>query len=234
MAFISALLRWASASTATLHPLALVDGDIENTTVVTDPGCVRERGLDITRPILAVIDGAKALRAAVTRVFDYPVIARCQLRKLRNVTDRLPDHLATTVGKRMRQAYRADTALEAGAQFETLAQVLRRTTLVRLPRCLKAWLREGLAETPTMLRLGVPTHPGPHSAQHQRHRVDGQHRPPPQPQHRKLAIRRQGTALVRRRHGRSQQTVPPRARTPTPRPLSTTMSPPKPAMSSSE
>lgn len=62
---------------------------------------------------------------------------------------------------------------------------------MRLPRCLKAWLREGLAETPTMLRLGVPTHPGPHSAQHQRHRVDGQHRPPPQPQRRKLAIRRQ-------------------------------------------
>ena len=229
MAFISALLRWASASTATLHPLALVDGDIENTTVVTDPGCVRERGLDVTRPILAVIDGAKALRAAVTRVFDYPVIARCQLRKLRNVTDRLPDHLATTIGKRMRQAYRADTALEARAQFETLAQVLRRI----LPGA-AASLREGLAETPTMLRLGVPTHPGPHSAQHQRHRVDGQHRPPPQPQRRKLAIRRQGTALVRRRHGRSQQTVPPRARTPTPRPLSTTMSPPKPAMSSSE
>ena len=42
MAFVAALLRWASASTATLHPLALVDGDIENTTVVTDPGCVQD------------------------------------------------------------------------------------------------------------------------------------------------------------------------------------------------
>lgn len=64
----------------TKHPLALVDGDTENTTVVTDLLVgLRDRGLDTTRPILVVSDGAKALRAAVTRVFDHPVIARCQL-----------------------------------------------------------------------------------------------------------------------------------------------------------
>jgi transposase-like protein len=64
----------------TKHPLALVDGDTENTTVVTDLLVgLRDRGLDTTRPILVVIDGAKALRAAVTRVLDHPVIARCQL-----------------------------------------------------------------------------------------------------------------------------------------------------------
>ena len=64
----------------TKHPLALVDGDTENTTVVTDLLVgLRERGLDTTRPILVVIDGAKALRAAVTRVFDHSVVARCQL-----------------------------------------------------------------------------------------------------------------------------------------------------------
>jgi putative transposase len=135
-----------------LHLLALVDGDTENTTVVTDLLVgLRERGLDTTRPILVVIDGAKALRAAVTRVFDHPVIARCQLHKLRNVTDRLPDHLACTVGKRMRQAYRADTALEAEAQLQALAKELQRTH----PGA-AASLREGLAETLTVLRLGVP------------------------------------------------------------------------------
>jgi transposase-like protein len=135
----------------TKHPLALVDGDTENTTVVTDLLVgLRERDLNTTRPILVVIDGAKALRAAVTRVFDHPVIARCQLHKLRNVTDRLPDHLASTVGKRMRQAYRADTALEAEAQLQALAQELQRTH----PGA-AASLREGLAETLTVLRLGV-------------------------------------------------------------------------------
>jgi hypothetical protein len=35
-------------------------------------------------------------------VFDHPVIQRCQLH---NVTDRLPDALASTVAKRMRRAY---------------------------------------------------------------------------------------------------------------------------------
>ena len=40
---------------------------------------LRDRGLDMTRPILVVIDGGKALHAAVTAVFDHPVMARCQL-----------------------------------------------------------------------------------------------------------------------------------------------------------
>jgi transposase-like protein len=136
----------------TKHPLALVEGDTENTTVVTDLLVgLRARGLDITRPILVVIDGAKALRAAVRRVFDHPVIARCQLHKLRNVTDRLPDRLASTVAKRMRAAYRADSALGAQAQLEALAKELDKTH----PGA-AASLREGLTETLTVLRLGVP------------------------------------------------------------------------------
>jgi putative transposase len=134
------------------HPLALVEGDTENTTVVTDLLVgLRERGLDTTRPILVVIDGAKALRAAVTRVFDHPVIARCQIHKLRNVSDRLPDRLASTVAKRMRRAYHADSALTAEAQLEALAKELDRAH----PGA-AASLREGLSETLTVLRLGVP------------------------------------------------------------------------------
>ena len=43
------------------------------------------------RRILVVIDGAKALRRAVTEVFDHPVLQRCQLHELHNVTDRLAD-----------------------------------------------------------------------------------------------------------------------------------------------
>ncbi len=65
---------------------------------------LRDRGLEVTRPILVVIDGAKALRRAVGEVFDHPVIQRCQLHKLRNVSDRLPDALASVVAKRMRRA----------------------------------------------------------------------------------------------------------------------------------
>jgi len=133
-------------------PLALAEGATENATVVRDLlAGLRDRGLDVTRPILAVLDGAKALRRAVDDVFDHPVIQRCQLHKLRNVTDRLPDALASTVAKRIRRAYHHPDALVAEAELETLARELHRSH----PGA-AASLREGLAETLTITRLGVP------------------------------------------------------------------------------
>ena len=91
--------------------LGLVEGSTENATVVTDlPAGLRERGLDVTRPVLVVIDGAKALAAAVRAVFDRPLIQRGQLHKIRNGERRLPDALASTVAKKMRAAYRDPTA----------------------------------------------------------------------------------------------------------------------------
>jgi putative transposase len=133
-------------------PLGLAEGATENATVVTDLLVgLRDRGLEVTRPILVVIDGAKALRRAVGDVFDHPVIQRCQLHKLRNVTDRLPDALASTVAKRMRRAYHHADALVAEADLEALARELDRSH----PGA-AASLREGLAETLTVIRLGVP------------------------------------------------------------------------------
>jgi len=133
-------------------PLALAEGSSENTSVVTDVLTgLRDRGLEVTRPLLVVIDGAKALRRAVTDVFDHPVIQRCQLHKLRNVTDRLPDTVASVVAKRMRAAYRNPDPLIAQAELEALARELDRAH----PGA-AASLREGLAETLTIGRLGVP------------------------------------------------------------------------------
>jgi putative transposase len=133
-------------------PLALAEGATENTSVVTDVLTgLQERGLDTTRPILVVIDGAKALRRAVLDVFDHPVIQRCQLHKLRNVADRLPDALASVVAKRMRAAYRNPDPLVAQAELEALARELDRSH----PGA-AASLREGLAETLTIARLSVP------------------------------------------------------------------------------
>jgi transposase-like protein len=138
-------------SDGTKHPLGLVEGSTENTSVVTDllTG-LRDRGLDTSRAFFVGIDGGKALRAAVVKVFEHPVIQRCQLHKIRNVADKLPDHLASTVTKRMRKAYHADSALLAEAQLEALATELQRTH----PGAAGS-LREGLAETLTVLRLGV-------------------------------------------------------------------------------
>src|SRR6187551_1049511 len=134
------------------HPLSLVEGSTENATLVTELIVgLRERGLDVTRPILAVLDGSKALHRAVLDVFDRPVIGRCQLHKIRNVEDHLPEKLRTTVASRMRRAYHADSALAAEAELCALAGELDRTH----PGA-AASLREGMAETLTVLRLNIP------------------------------------------------------------------------------
>jgi putative transposase len=133
-------------------PLGLAEGATENATVVRDLlADLRERGLETTRPILCVIDGAKALGRAISDVFDHPMIQRCQLHKLRNVTDRLPDAVASTVAKRMRRASHHPDVLVAQAELEALAHELDRSH----PGA-AASLREGLTETLTIGRLGVP------------------------------------------------------------------------------
>jgi len=136
----------------TKHPLGVEEGSTENAAVVTDliTG-LRERGLDTTRPILAVLDGAKALSKAVKDVFGKPVIHRCQEHKIRNVKDKLPEKLRSVTEKRMRQAYHAQSALQAEAELTELARELGKTH----PGA-AASLREGMAETLTVLRLGVP------------------------------------------------------------------------------
>ena len=129
-----------------------MEGSTENATLVTELIVgLRERGLDVTRTILAVLDGSKALRRAVVDVFDRPVIGRCQLHKLRNVADHLPERLRSTVTSRMRRAYHADSALAAEAELTALAAELDRTH----PGA-AASLREGMDDTLTVLRLNLP------------------------------------------------------------------------------
>jgi putative transposase len=133
------------------HPLALVEGSTENATLVTDVLVdLRERGLEVTRPMLVGLDGSKALRKAVLDVLDHPVIQRCQLHKIRNVKDHLPQRLRSSVGRKMTDAYHAASALEAEAALLTLAKELDRTH----PGA-AASLREGLHDTLTVLRLDV-------------------------------------------------------------------------------
>jgi putative transposase len=136
----------------TKHPLAVVEGDTENATLVTELLVgLRDRGLDVTRPVLCVLDGAKALKAAVLAVFDHPVLARCQLHKIRNVKGYLPDNAAQVVERRMRAAYRNPDPLAGQGDLEALAKELER----QHPGAAGS-LREGLAETFTVARLRVP------------------------------------------------------------------------------
>ena len=123
-------------------PLALVEGSTENATLARELLVgLGERGLEVTRPILCVIDGAKALRRAITDVFDHPVIARCQQHKLRNVRDKLPERLGGPVEHRMRTAYHAASALDAEAQLSTWPASSTRPTPAPPHPCVRAWPR---------------------------------------------------------------------------------------------
>jgi hypothetical protein len=59
------------------HPASLGEGlHQERHPSYQAAGRVRERGLDVSRPILTVLDGSKALRRAVLDVFVHPVVAQ--------------------------------------------------------------------------------------------------------------------------------------------------------------
>jgi len=65
-----------------------------------------DRGLDLKRRYLVVIDGSKALRAGVERVFGEQVeVQRCQIHKRRNVKEYLPENCQKDYDRRMRNAY---------------------------------------------------------------------------------------------------------------------------------
>ena len=146
---------------------------------------------------------SKALRRAIVDVFDHPLIQRCQLHKVRNVEDKLPDTLASTVAKKMRAAYRNTDPLAAEADLEALARQLDKAH----PGAAGS-LREGLAETLTIGGLKMP--PTLARTLRSTNAIESMIEiPGPLRQRETLAGRRDGAALVCRRDARSRKTVPP-------------------------
>jgi transposase-like protein len=133
-------------------PLGVVEGSTENASVVrgliTD---LRDRGLDVSHGVLFVIDGSKALARAIGDVFGgHAVLARCRLHKERNVLDHLPERERLWVRNKLRAAWANPDAAEAQAALEALARQLEKVN----PDAAGS-LREGLADTLTVTRLGV-------------------------------------------------------------------------------
>jgi len=81
------------------HVLGIREGATENSTVVADLlEDIVSRGVDAKRKMLFVIDGSKALRAAINAVFGaHQPVQRCRAHKLRNVLDYLPKEDKTQV-----------------------------------------------------------------------------------------------------------------------------------------
>lgn len=135
------------------HVLGVREGATENaascTALLAD---MRERGLRTDRAILAVIDGAKALAKSIRDVFGArALIQRCQAHKGRNVTDQLPEELRPAVRQALRDAYACADAARGKRMLLNLVRRLRDEH----PGA-AASLEEGLDETLTVKRLGLP------------------------------------------------------------------------------
>lgn len=133
--------------------LGLRQGATENAVVVTALlEELAERGLEVTQPTLFVLDGAKALVAGVKRVFGQnAVIQRCQVHKRRNVKAHLAESHHAELDRRLSAAYRSSDFTKARAVLEATVRWLQ-----KINPDAAASLEEGLEETLTVVRLGVP------------------------------------------------------------------------------
>jgi transposase-like protein len=133
--------------------LGLRQGATENAEVVTSLlEDLRERGLDAAQATLFVLDGAKALHAAVKRVFGKSaIIQRCQVHKARNVKAHLAEKHHEQLTTQLAAAYHETSYDRALESLRTTAAWLQ-----RISPAAAASLREGMEETLTVVKLGLP------------------------------------------------------------------------------
>lgn len=132
--------------------LGLRQGSTENAAVVRDLlGDLMERGVDFTVPRLYIVDGSKAIRSAIrSYAGDAAFVQRCQVHKIRNVAEYLPEAQRHAVKFRMRAAYLSNEAVDARNAILKLHD-----ELVELNPSAAASLVEGLEETLTVLELRI-------------------------------------------------------------------------------
>jgi putative transposase len=142
----------AITSDGTKVPVGLWEGSTENKTVATHLlSDLVSRGLDAEDGMLVVIDGAKALSAAVTAVFGASAaIQRCTVHKRRNVAEHLPESERAWVDLKLVRALNNPDAAAGLRDAKALA-----TALERKHPGAAASLREGLPELFTVARLGI-------------------------------------------------------------------------------
>jgi len=133
--------------------LGLHQGATENATVVKHLlDDIERRGVEFDVPRLYVLDGGKALHAAVRKkAGKCALIQRCQIHKIRNVVDHLTEDYQSAVRYKMRNAY---TMVEQSDAKRALDALLHE--LMHLNPSAARSLEEGLEETLSMHRLRLP------------------------------------------------------------------------------
>jgi len=132
--------------------LGMEQGATENTAVVQGLlGQLRERGVDFNEPRLYLLDGSKALRTAVISFAgEAAFIQRCQVHKIRNVSQYLPEAQRSAVKFRMRAAYLKPEAADARNALYKLHD-----ELLEINPSAAGSLAEGLDETLTVNELRI-------------------------------------------------------------------------------
>lgn len=133
--------------------LGLREGATENATVVRELlEDLAARGLDFATPKLYVLDGAKALSAAVKRhAGQDALIQRCQVHKRRNVMEQLPDEYQPSIERKLIAAYAMTAEVDARRALEQIHRELERIN----PSAARS-LEEGMEETLTVHKLQMP------------------------------------------------------------------------------
>ena len=133
--------------------LGIRQGATENATVVGELlSDLMNRGLDFTEPRLYILDGGKALHAAVKKhAGESAPIQRCQVHKRRNVLDHLGEDDRDAVARKLNAAY----ALEDYDAAKQALDGLHRELMHLNPSAARS-LAEGMDETLTVHRLQVP------------------------------------------------------------------------------
>ena len=137
----------------TKHVLGIEVGATENAAAVKQLFThLREQGLPTDRKYLFVIDGVKALRAAIEEVFGaHQPVQRCRNHKMRNVLDELPKEQQPQALNLRRAAWRVSDADEGVKRLEQLARFLEQEQ-----ESAARSLREGMREMFTVQRLPLP------------------------------------------------------------------------------
>ena len=133
-------------------PLGFMETSTENASVCSDfINKLIERGLNIEKEILIVVDGAKGILKAINKVLgDKGIIQRCQWHKRENVVSYLPKSQQAEFRSKLQRAYQKSTYQEAK---DSLLKVRKELMLINQDAV--ASLDEGFEETLTIHKLGV-------------------------------------------------------------------------------
>jgi len=139
-------------ATGQKHVLGLWDGATENAALCQSLlANLQSRGLRTDRSLLVILDGSTALHKAVRQMWgEAALIQRCQVHKMRNVLDHLPEDQRAAAQAILTRAYGSTEVAKARRLLHDLARRLEDA----YPSA-AASVREGLDETLTVLTLRV-------------------------------------------------------------------------------